>query len=322
MQTSQEAKFAIVAGGSAGVGRAIVSALLNRGYHVGVLARGTDRLAELEKLDAVTTAQVDVGDAQGYGAAIDAMVKARGAPTIWVNCAMATAFSPFEEMSAEEFDKITRTTYLGQVNGTRLALRHMTEGHIVHVGSGLAYRPVPFQSAYCGAKHAINGFVGAVRSEVMEAGRPLHLSLVQLPAMNTPQFDWARNRLSRKPQPAPPIFSPTVGADAVMQAIDKKQREVFVGQLVLKLIFGDMVLPAFIDRRLAKSGREQQKSDRAEPGDRPDNLESPVDYPAQAEGSFGDRAEEKAVIMDADLARKIVFFGLPSAAFVLGLIIG
>lgn len=304
------------------MGRAVVAKLLERGFRVGVIARGTQRLEELATLDGVVTAAADVGDAQAYTQVVDKMIEAQGAPIVWVNCAMATAFSAFDKMSADEFDKITRTTYLGQVNGTRLALGHMTKGHIVHVGSGLSYRAVPFQSAYCGAKHAINGFVGAVRSEVLRAKRPIELSLVQLPAINTPQFDWARNRLEKKPQPAPPIFAPEVAAEAVMTAIDKNLREVFVGQSVLKLIFGDMVLPAFIDRKLGREGRDMQKSDRPEPGGRPDNLEGPVDYPAQAEGSFSEDATDTGVTLDADLARKALFFGLPAIAFVAGLILG
>jgi NAD(P)-dependent dehydrogenase (short-subunit alcohol dehydrogenase family) len=148
-----------------------------------------------------------VGDATAYAAGIGPLSEVHGVPTIWVKCAMATTFPAFEKMSVEEFDKITRTTYPGQVNGTRFALRHMVHGYIFHVGSGLSCRPVSFESAYCGAKHAINGFVGAMHLEVLRAGRALHLSLVQLPAKNTPQFDWARNRLEQKPQPAAPIFS-------------------------------------------------------------------------------------------------------------------
>ncbi len=322
MQIRNTRPFAVVAGGSAGVGRAIVAKLLVHGYHVAVLARGQERLDELEGLEGISTAQVDVGDAAGYSAAVDALVAAHGAPVVWVNCAMATAFSAFDRMSADEFETITRTTYLGQVNGTRLALRHMSRGHIVHIGSGLSYRPVPFQSAYCGAKHGINGFVGAVRSEVLRDNRPIHLSVIQLPAINTPQFDWALNRLETKPRPAPPVFAPQVAADAVMQAIEKDLREVFVGQSVLKLIFGDMVLPAFIDRKLARDGREMQKSDRPEPGGRDDNLYGPVKYPARAEGSFTDEASESGVILNADTARKILFFGLPAVTFVLGLVIG
>lgn len=314
--------FAIVVGGSAGVGRAVVDALLNRGYQVGVVARGEERLATLARMDHVFTQQADAGDAGALRTAVDDLIAHGGTPTVWVNCAMATAFSPFGAMSADEFDKIVRTTFLGQVNGTRIALEVMTSGDIVHVGSGLSYRPVPFQSAYCAAKHAINGFVGSVRSEVLREGRDIHLSLVQLPAINTPQFDWARNRLSHKPQPAPPIFSPHVAADAVMQAIEKKQREVFVGKSVLKLIFGDMILPAFIDRKLAREGVEMQKSDRPEPGDRPDNLFDSVDYDASAEGSFSDRADDSGVVMDADLARKAFFGAIIGAAFLLGLIIG
>ncbi|WP_299971104.1 SDR family oxidoreductase [uncultured Roseobacter sp.] len=314
--------FAIIVGGSAGVGRAIVDTLLGRGYSVGVVARGQERLQQLEAIDHITTAPADAGDAAALRSAIESLIAGGGTPTVWINCAMTTAFSPFDKMSPEEFDKIVRTTFLGQVNGTRIALEMMKTGHIVHVGSGLAYRPVPFQSAYCAAKHAINGFVGAVRSEVIRDGRDINLSLVQLPAINTPQFDWARNRLSMKPQPAPPIFSPYLAADGVMQAIDKRQREVFVGTSVFRLIFSDMILPAFLDRKLAGAGVEMQKSDRPEPGGRPDNLFEPVAYDASAKGSFTDRAERQGVVMDADLARKAFFGAIVATSFILGLILG
>lgn len=322
MTSNTDPKFAIVVGGSAGVGRATVDALLARGHTVGVIARGQDRLDELVTFPNVSTACADAGDADALSVAVESLIAQHGVPDIWVNCAMATSFSPFKDMAVDEFDQIVRTTFLGQVNGTRLALKHMTSGNIVHVGSGLSYRPVPFQSAYCAAKHAINGFVGAVRSEVLRDDRAIELSLVQLPAINTPQFDWARNRLSKKPQPAPPIFTPDVAARAVMQSIDKNKREVLVGGSVLKLLFGDLILPAFIDRKLARDGVEMQKSDRPEPGGRQDNLFDPVSMVSTANGSFGEEASDKAVIVDADLARKAFFFGGLALAFVLGLIIG
>ena len=322
MTENRQRGFAMVVGGSAGVGRAVVEALRERGHRVGVIARGEDRLAELAALDGVVTTSADAGDAEALSRAVEGIVAQEGAPVIWVNCAMATSFSPFLKMEVEEFDKIVRTTFLGQVNGTRLALRHMTEGHICHVGSGLSYRPVPNQSAYCAAKHAINGFVGSVRSEVIADKRPIGLSLVQLPAINTPQFDWAKNRMEMKPQPAPPIFDATVAAQAVLDAIDNDRREVIVGRSVLKLIFGDMVLPAFIDRKLAREGVEMQKSDRPDPGGRPDNLDAPVAHPATKDGSFGDRAERNGVTMDADLARKIFFFGGALVIFLLGVLVG
>lgn len=316
-------KTAFILGGSAGVGRAVVTALRARGYSVGVIARGQARLDQIASGDdQIAAASADVGDADALRAAVDQLIGKLGVPQIWVNCAMATSFSPFDQMEVDEFDKIVRTTFLGQVNGTRLALEHMTKGNIVNVGSGLSYRAVPFQSAYCAAKHAINGFTGSVRSELIRARRPLEISLVQLPAVNTPQFDWARNRLDHQPQPAPPIFAPEVAARAVLKAIDDNAREILVGQSVLKLVFGDMVLPAFIDRKLARDGAEMQKSDRAEPGGRADNLFDPVDHAPTAEGSFSDRASDSAFITDADRFRKMLFLGGAAALFVLGLILG
>lgn len=316
-------KTAFILGGSAGVGRAVVAALRDRGYTVAVIARGAARLDQMAAEDSqIATAAADVGDADALRDAVTQLIAKVGVPQVWINCAMATSFSPFDQMEVDEFDKIVRTTFLGQVNGTRLALEHMTQGNIVNVGSGLSYRPVPFQSAYCAAKHAINGFTGAVRSELIRDSRPIEISLVQLPAVNTPQFDWARNRLAQKPQPAPPIFAPEVAARAVMKAIDENAREILVGQSVLKLVFGDMILPAFIDRKLARDGAEMQKSDRPEPGGRPDNLFDPVDHPPNADGSFSDRASNSAYITDGDKFRKMLFIGGAAALFVLGLIVG
>lgn len=321
--TSSGTKTAFVLGGSAGIGHAVVEKLVSKGFRVGVIARGKDRLAEMEKQfkENISTATADVGDADELDQAVDDLARKLGAPLVWVNCAMATSFSRFVDMDVDEFDKIVGTTFLGQVNGTRAAMRMMNAGRIINVGSGLGYRPVPNQSAYCAAKHAINGFTGAVRSELMADKRKLDIALVQLPAVNTPQFDWARNRMNKMPQPAPPIFQPEVAAKAIWTAIDGDVREILVGKSVLQLVFGDMVLPAFIDRKLAEDGVEMQKSNRPEPGNREDNLFSPVDRPAGAHGSFSDRAKESGTIIDADVARKALFFGLPAATFALGVLV-
>jgi short-subunit dehydrogenase len=316
---------AVVLGGSAGVGRAVVDALLAQGHRVGVIARGQSRLDEMAATlgDKVSVARADVGQADELAAAVAALLPAAGNRVrIWVNCAMATSFSPFGAMETAEFDKIIRTTFLGQVNGTRLALQHMERGNIVNIGSGLGYRPVPLQTAYCAAKHAINGFTGALRSELIRDKRPIALSLVNLPAMNTPQFTWARNRLSMMPQPAPPVYAPQVAAEAVMQAIRTNAREMLVGKSVLGLVLGNMVSPDYFDHKMADAGVSSQKSTTREPGDRPDNLFSPVDHPPSATGAFGKNAKPKALILDADLARRLVFFGVPSLTFLLGLALG
>ena len=315
-----EARSAIVVGGTAGVGRAVAEALLDRGYKVGVMARGEDRLDEMEAAfpGRVRTACADAGIAAELESATDNIVEAIGAPVVWVNSAMLTSFSPFEKMEPEEFEQIVRATFVGQVNGTRAAIRVMPRGNVVNVGSGLSYRAVPFQSAYCAAKHAINGFTSSVRSELKRDGHPLEISLVQLPAINTPQFEWARNRLDKRPQPAPPIFQPEVAAKAVMRAIDRNAREILVGKSVLQLVFGDMILPGWLDRKLADDGVQMQKSDRPEPGDRPDNIDGPVERPGTARGRYGKRAREDAMLFDGDNTRKIVFFGVPLLTFLLG----
>ncbi|AJE48873.1 SDR family oxidoreductase [Celeribacter indicus] len=311
---------AIVVGGTAGAGRAIVEKLLTYGYRVGVIARGEDRLDALsEKALGLEVAQADVASMEALRKATDDLVARIGVPDVWINVAMATMFARFEEMSAAEFERVMDVTFLGQVNATREALRHMQSGKIIFLGSSLAYRPVPLQSACSGAKHALNGFVGSLRSELMREGSDVTLHLVQLPAINTPQFDWARSRLRRKPRPAAPVFSPDVPAEAVMKIIRTGARELFVGRSVLRLVFGTLVLPAYLDRRMADEGLEAQKSDiQASPQE--GNLFDPVAYPPAADGSYGDEAEDHTVMVDADLARKLMFFGLPALAFLLGLL--
>ena len=316
-------QIAVVAGGSAGVGRATVDALLDRGYRVAVLARGKERLDEIAAThgDRVWTKTCNVAEDAQVQKTADEIVEHWGAPDVWVNCAMLTSFSPFDKVDEAEFRKITETTYFGQVNGTRAALRVMSRGNIVNVGSGLSYRSVPYQAAYCGAKHAINGFTQAVRTEVVREGRPIEISLVQLPAINTPQFDWARNRLDRKPQPAPPIFQPEVAAQAILKAIDEDSREVLVGRSVLQLVFGNMLFPDLLDRQLAEMGVEAQKSEQRDYG-RDDNLDGPVDYPARAHGSFDHKAEESGITVDADRTRKAAVIGGAALLMGLGTLIG
>jgi len=321
-------KIAVVAGGTAGVGRATVDALIEDGYRVGVIARGRARLDEVAEThgDRVMTLSIDVGDAREMTRAASAFEEVLGPIDVWINCAMLTSFSPFEKMAPDEFEKIVQTTFIGVVNGTRAALSLMKSrgrGTIVTVGSGLAYRSVPWQSAYCASKHAINGFLSSIRSELIHQGSDITVGVVQLPAINTPQFDWAKNRLENKPQPAPPIYEPEVAARAVMQAVRDGNRELLVGQSVLQLVFGNMVLPEAMDRILARAGTEQQQSERIEPGNRPDNIHDPVTHiGATARGSHGDRAQDTGVIVDGDQARMGVLFSLPLVALGLGLAVG
>ena len=318
---------AVVAGGSAGIGRAVTRRLAGRGYSVGVLARGRERLddavAELERLgvEALGIA-CDVADGAAVAAAHERVSEELGTPVVWVNSAMLTAFSPFADMGEEEFRRIVEVTFLGQVNGTRAALsgmRRLGRGSIVNIGSGLAYRSVPLQSAYCASKAAINGFTAALRSELLHAGlEDIRLSLVQLPAVNTPQFGWARSRLDRAPRPAAPVYQPEVAARAVLQAIDEGSRELFVGRSVPGLVFGNMLAPAFLDRKLAEAGWDGQHSGTPEPGTRPGNLDAASGHDVAAHGRWDDEALERGLIVDADSMRYAVAAGAGLALFAAG----
>ena len=307
----QQTGTAIVVGGSAGIGRAVVERLIGRGYRVGVMARGEDRLRQMEDefgTEWVKGVSCDAAVDAEVQRATDEIVAAFGTPTVWINSAMLTAYSPFKEMPVEEFDAIVGATFTGQVNGARAALRVMREGSLVCIGSGLSYRAIPLQSAYCAAKHAVNGFVESLRSELIHDGTPIALSLVQLPAVNTPQFDWAKNRLDAHPQPAPPIYQPDVAAKAVMKAIDGGNREIIVGKPSLQMVFGDMIAPGLLDRLLAKQGYDMMKNDDGQrhPSRGPNTFE-PADYPSTAYGSFGDRAYSRGIAVDGDLARTVAF---------------
>ena len=304
---------AVVAGGSAGVGRAVVERLIGRGYRVGVLARGEQRLREMEEefgTEWVKGVACDVAEDAEVKSATREIVAWGGPFEVWVNSAMLTAFSPFKKMPPEEFEEIVRATFLGQVNGTRAALEHMEAGTIVCIGSGLAYRAVPLQTAYVASKHAIRGFVHALRSELIADEVPITLSEVQLPGINTPQFDWAQNRLEDHPQPAPPIYQPDVAARAVMKAIDGGHEEVIVGKPALQLMFGNMLAPGWLDRIMASAGVSGQKNDDERPHpDRGPNTFEPAEYPSTAYGSFGHRAHDSAITVTGGTARAAAFGG-------------
>jgi short-subunit dehydrogenase len=216
-----------------------------------------------------------------------------GAIDIWVNCAMATIFAPFHRISPEEYRRATEVTYLGFVYGTMAALKRMrprNRGAIVQVGSALAYRAIPLQSAYCGAKFAIRGFTDSVRTELLHDGVDVRLVMVQMPALNTPQFNWARNKMSRRPQPVPPIFQPEVAAQAIVYAAGSRRREVWVGRSSVQAIVANKFFPGLLDRYLAKSGYTSQLTEEpAEPG-QPDNLFDPVPGDPDTHGRFDSRA--------------------------------
>ena len=275
----------VVTGASAGAGRAIAVEFARQGAaKVALLARGRDGLEgarrDVEAAGAeALPLEVDVADADAVEAAAGEVEDRLGSVDIWVNNAMATVFSRFLEIRPEEFRRATEVTYLGYVWGTLAALRQMrrrNRGTIVQVGSALAYRGIPLQSAYCGAKHAVQGFTESVRCELLHDGIDVHLTMVQLPALNTPQFDWGRTKLPKRPQPVPPIFQPEVAGQAVVWAARHRRRELYVGFPTSKAIVGDKIAPALLDLYLARTGFDAQQSDEPLEPDRADNLFDPV----------------------------------------------
>src|SRR5947199_719952 len=290
-------KVAVITGASAGVGRATVRAFAKAGYDIGLIARGEDGLqaAAREVEEAGRRALVlplDVSDAAAVEAAAATIEREFGPIDIWVNNAMVSVFSPVKRMRAEEYRRVTEVTYLGYVHGTLVALRRMLprdRGAIVQVGSALAYRGIPLQSAYCAAKHAIQGFVDSLRCELLHDKSNVRVTMVQLPAMNTPQFSWVKSRLPRKPQPVPPIYQPEVGAEAILFAAHNDRREMYVGYPTVEAIVGDKIAPGFADKYLAKNGYDSQQTDEPVEPDDPDNLWEPVPGDHGAHGRFDDR---------------------------------
>jgi len=300
----------VVTGASAGVGRAVASAFAKRGAHIGLLARGQEGLEaarrEVEELGGQAIAiPTDVADSDQVEAAAEQVEKTFGPIDVWVNDAMASVFSPFKEMKPEEFKRVTEVAYLGFVYGTMSALRRMLprdKGKIIQIGSALAYRSIPLQSAYCGAKHAIMGFTDSIRCELLHDKSNVELTMVQLPAVNTPQFGWVKSRLPRKPQPVPPIYQPEVIADAVTWVTDHHRRELFIGLDTAMIIQGNKLFPALGDWYLSKTGyKSQQTSEPADP-DRPNNIWQPVDERRDygAHGAFDKKARSTSWQLWAD----------------------
>jgi NAD(P)-dependent dehydrogenase (short-subunit alcohol dehydrogenase family) len=305
---------AVVTGASAGVGRATARAYGERGWSVGLLARGRDGLEaakrEVEAMGGRALAiPTDVADGAAVDAAAERVEAELGPIEVWVNDAMVTAYAPFERMTPEEFRRITEVTYLGYVHGTRAALRRMRRrerGTIVQVGSALAYRAIPLQSAYCGAKFAIRGFTEALRAELMHEGSGVRLTMVQMPALNTPQFDININHMPHRPQPVPPIYQPEVAAEAILQAADEAPRELWVGRSTVQTVLGNIAAPGLLDRLFARSGYSMQQTDEPDRADRPNNLWEPVPGDHGAHGRFDDRAGDSGAVVDPSFLREAV----------------
>jgi len=288
----------VITGASAGVGRATTRKFARHGARIALLARGTDGLEaaqrEVEKLGGTAiVVPVDVANAEQVEAAAARVEVDLGKIDIWINNAMASVFSPIKEMTPEEFRRVTEVTYLGCVYGTLAALKRMLprgRGTIVQVGSALAYRGIPLQAAYCAAKHAIQGFCDSLWCELIHDKSAVRLTMVQMPALNTPQFGWVKSRLPRKAQPVPPIFQPEVAAEAIYFAAHNPRREFYVGMPSVKAIVADKIAPGLLDHFLARTGYESQQYDGKEDPNRPDNLWRPVRGDHGAHGAFDARA--------------------------------
>jgi NAD(P)-dependent dehydrogenase (short-subunit alcohol dehydrogenase family) len=303
-----------ITGASAGVGRAVAREFAAHKWDVALIARDEARLeaavAELRQSGVRATAVVaDVADFAALKAAAAEIDETFGPIDIWINNAMATVFAPVAEITPEEFKRSTEVTYLGQVYGTMVALslmRPRDRGTIVNIGSALAYRAIPLQSAYCGAKYAVRGFTDALRSELIHDRSAIGLVMVHLPAVNTPQFDWALNKTGRRPQPVPPIFQPEVVARAIyFAAMHPERREVWVGMSTIKAIIGNKLAPGLLDRYLAGAGYSGQLTDEPQPEDAPANLFATVDADVAAHGRFDNLASDHSMEMTISTHRGV-----------------
>ena len=320
----------VITGASAGVGRVTARAFAQEGAKIGLLARGEAGLEgacrDVEEAGGEAIAvPTDVADPDQVEDAADAVEDAFGPIDVWVNNAMTSVFSPAEEMEAEEYRRVTEVTYLGCVHGTQAALDRMLprdEGTIVQVGSALAYRGIPLQSAYCASKHAVQGFTESVRTELIHDDSDVQLSMVQMPALNTPQFEWVKSRLPDHPQPVPPIYQPEVAADAIVWTAHHDRDELWVGRSTVEAIVGNRIAPRWLDRKLAESGWDSQTTDDLPARADEYNLWEPVDDDADygAHGRFDDRARSFSPQLWASTHRSVAAAaGLAVVALVGGL---
>ena len=311
-------KTVVITGASAGIGRATATEFARNGYDVALIARNQQRLdtaaAECRQLGVrALPLSADVADFPALEAAASRVEQELGPIDVWVNNAMATIFAPVASITPEEFRRATEVTYLGQVHGTMIALQRMrprNRGTIVNVGSALSYRAIPLQSAYCGAKYAVRGFTDSLRSELLHDGVNIHLTMVHLPAVNTPQFDWALNKMPSRPQPVPPIFQPEVPARAIVFAASARRREIWVGMPTVKTILANRLVPGLLDRMLAKIGYSGQLTNEPKPPDAPANLFETASGPYGAHGRFDNRAQDRSWEFFASRHRSALLGGL------------
>jgi NAD(P)-dependent dehydrogenase (short-subunit alcohol dehydrogenase family) len=297
----------VVTGASGGIGRASAQLFAARGDKVALIARGARGLEgarrDVEALGGTAaTYVVDTADAHAVDKAADQVEEELGEIDVWVNVAFTSVFARFEDIEPDEFERVTQVTYLGYVNGTRSALRRMRardRGTIVQVGSTLAYRGIPLQSAYCGAKHAVQGFHESLRTELLHEGSGVRVTMVQMPAVNTPQFSWVLSRLPHQAQPVPPIYQPEVAARAVVYAADHpRRREYWVGETTAATLLANAVAPGLLDRYLARTGFDSQQTSEPKPADQAANLWEPADGDRGrdygAHGRFDDRSHARS----------------------------
>jgi len=310
-RSHQESRTVVITGGTAGVGRAIAQRFAQAGDRIGLIARDEQALEELKRELADQGAEIaveaaDVADAGAVFAAAEKLERSLGKIDIWINDAMETVFSTVADMTPEEFRRVTEVTYLGFVHGTMAALKSMRPrrcGRIIQMGSALAYRGIPLQSAYCGAKHAIRGFTDSLRAELIGEGSGITISTVELPAVNTPQFDWARVHMSHTPRPMGRPIEPEVVAGAVFRIAEGNWREYWLGMPTLATILGNTVLPGFFDRYLARTGFAGQQTRQIAGPDRRDNLDGPITELHRTRGSFSAEAGSHAPLVIGEIAR-------------------
>jgi short-subunit dehydrogenase len=316
----------VVTGASGGVGRAIAHAFARRGAQIGLIARGRESLEDAAREVRSLGGQAlvlptDVADHEQVEAAADAVEERLGPIDTWVNDAMATVFAPVAATEPAEYKRATEVTYLGTVYGTMAALKRMSErdaGTIVQVGSALSYRAIPLQAAYCGAKFAIRGFTDSLRTELMADRSRVRITMVQLPGVNTTQFNWCRSKLPRHPMPVPPIYQPEIAAEAVFRAAEHPRREIWVGYSTIQAVVGNKLAPWLADRYLARKAIQgQQVDDMPVSRDRPDNLYEPLPAKAATHGIFDAQATDSSPQLWATTHRGLVAAAAGGAAALL-----
>jgi NAD(P)-dependent dehydrogenase (short-subunit alcohol dehydrogenase family) len=311
-------EVAVVTGASAGVGRAVVRRLARDGALIGLVARGEERLEaaarEVESSGGrALVLAADVADPAAVEDAAERVEHELGPIDIWINNAMATIFAPSWEIEPDEFRRATEVTYLGTVWGTMAALRRMRtrdRGTIVQVGSALAYRAIPLQAPYCGAKAAIRSFTESLRTELLHEGSNVRVTMVQLPAHNTPQFEWGRTRMPRHPQPVPPIFQPEVAAEAIVHSARRPRRELYVGWPTVKVVLAEKLAPGLVDRYLARTGFDSQQTEEPVDHGRPDNLFDSTAGDYGAHGTFDAKAKDRSIQLWLNLHRGTLAAGV------------